>query len=323
MKCILLDQHFRETEQGGGECLIKWQNDPSLTIWIHITGPVHDAVELQLKETFKLHQLALNDAKNERHPPKLEVFSDHTFLVFKPLSRESVDIHFSTIQLAIFCGENFLITRTSGENRAIDQLREEVLKNPHHFHTGPGAMATRIMRLFIERYLVILLQLEPRLEELEDGLLTEEGDEILTELIGYKTELKKIRRIFLYHEQILNDLRRKPQPGFPKAVKHELNDAYEHQERAKSLAHLYYELAADLVDGFLSLSTHRLNRIMQVLTIVTVIFVPITFLAGIYGMNFDYMPELHHRSGYFILLGIMATIATTLLVFFRRWKWFS
>ena len=110
-------------------------------------------------------------------------------------------------------------------------------------------------------------------------------------------------------------------PQVPAERVHEIRDVFEHQERANSLATLYYEVASDLIDGYISLASHRLNNIMKVLTIVTVIFVPLSFLAGIYGMNFEYMPELKSHSGYFMLLGVMSTIVATLLFVFRRKRW--
>ena len=109
--------------------------------------------------------------------------------------------------------------------------------------------------------------------------------------------------------------------GFGEHVGHELNDVYEQQERAGSLTDLYYELASDLIDNYISIASHHLNQIMKVLTIITAIFVPLGFLAGIYGMNFEYMPELHTPSGYFILLGVMFSIAVTLLLLFRKKRW--
>ena len=121
--------------------------------------------------------------------------------------------------------------------------------------------------------------------------------------------------------QIFSKLSAHQPPGISAERQHEINDVYENQERANSLSSLYYELASDLIDGYISLASHRLNNIIKILTIVTTIFVPLGFLAGIYGMNFEYMPELHSRSGYFILLGVMATIVTVLLLVFRRRRW--
>lgn len=321
MKCLLLQDGSREILDGGEELLDRWSEEPNSLIWVEINGPLSERHEQILTSRFKLHPLAIQDAKRDRHPPKLESFDDFTFLIFKTLTVDSVDIHFSTIQLAMFVGERFLVTRTSGPSQAIDRLKRETLQNPAKFSSGPWALAARLMRVFVNRYLEIILALEPELEKREQGLLERTGDSVLAELTGYKTDLKRLRRIFLYHEQVLDRLRRHPLPGFPAEGKHELNDCYEQQERANSLTLLYYELASDLIDGYLSLSAHRLNGIMKVLTIVTVVFVPLGFLAGIYGMNFEHMPELGSKWGYYILLSVMASLAITLLLVFRKRKW--
>lgn len=257
----------------------------------------------------------------DRHPPKLEEFSDHSFLIFKTLTDETTDTQFSTLQSILFVGECFLITRSSAQCNVIAKVWKAEKGNPLRFKKGPDALASRLMRLYIDRYLEILFQMETQLEELESGLLEKVDDSVLAVLTGYKGDLKRLRRIFLYHEKMLRDLRAKSHHGFREERRHELTDVYEQQERANSLTLLFYELASDLIEGFLSLASHRLNQIMKVLTIVTVVFVPLGFLAGIYGMNFENMPELQSRSGYFILLGVMATIATTLLLSFRRKKW--
>jgi magnesium transporter len=129
--------------------------------------------------------------------------------------------------------------------------------------------------------------------------------------------------VLRYHVDIFDDLlddQRRP-AQISTARVHEINDVYEHQERAASLATLFYEVASDLIDGYISRASHRLNNIMKVLTIVTAIFVPLSFLAGLYGMNFEVMPELRAPHGYYILLGVMATLATALLWIFRRKRW--
>ncbi|MFT5471197.1 MAG: magnesium transporter [Verrucomicrobiales bacterium] len=322
MDCLLFDSKFKTVTTGEGELIDRWDSEPGSIIWVRITGKLTNVHESVLEERFGIHTLALQDAKRDRHPPKFEVFDESTFLLFKTLTAETTDIHFSTIQIAMFAGKRFLITRASGASRSIEKLKKEVVAKPQKFaEGGAGQMAARLIRLFVERYLTILLELEPRLEELEEQLLGNSGDEILAELTGYKADLKRIRRIFLYHQQVLDQLRAEPVPGFDAEHRHWLNDVFEQQERASSLTLLYYELAGDLVDGFLSLASHRLNGIMKVLTIITAVFVPLGFLAGIYGMNFDNMPELHSRFGYFILIAVMASIATTLLLVFKKQKW--
>lgn len=321
MKCMLFDPNSSSLAEGSEELIERWSDDPETKLWIHFDGTLSEADMLMLQDRFKIHPLGLEDANRDRHPPKVEEFPDHTFLLFKPLSRDSKDSNCSTIQMAMFVGERFLITRTSGPSRSIERLIRELQEDHSRFKSGTDALVSRIVRLFIDRFLSILLKLEPKLEAIEAELLTRTDDAILAELTGYKSDLKKLRRIFIYHEQVLSDLREKSFPGFTPDQKHELNDVYEQQERAGSLTQLYYELASDLIDGYLSLSSHRLNQIMKVLTIITAIFVPLSFLAGIYGMNFENMPELHSKSGYFILLGVMASIATALLIVFRKRRW--
>ncbi len=321
MNCLLLKSGSEEVFSGSEELLTRWQSEQDTLIWIEFAGPINENQEELLERYLNLHPLGLQDAKRDRHPPKLEVFEDSTLILFKELTRETEDIDFSTIQLAMFTGERFLVTRTSGPSRSIARVVREVKKDPEHFMEDSGIIAARLIRLVIDRFLTVLLALEPKLEEFEDELMDRFGDRELAELTGYKTDLKRMRRIFLYQVQMLDNLRKKPCPGFPADRRHELTDIFEQQERANSLTQLYYELATDLIDGFLSLSSHRLNSIMKVLTIITAVFVPLSFLAGIYGMNFENMPELQSKFGYFTLLAVMAMIATTLLYVFRKRDW--
>jgi magnesium transporter len=306
---------------GGRELIERWKADERTLIWLDLGDEPPDVTGNLMREEFGLHPLAVSDALRERHPPKLEHFEDYTFLLLRGLSAESKDTDFSTIQLALFVGRRFLVTRHSAQSPSTDQLWREAQENAGRFAAGSAALALRLCRIMVDRYLGILLALEPRLEELEDEILNSPRDELLGELAGYKSDLKKLRRIFAYHQQVFTALRNGDYPLFGENIVHELNDVFEHQERAVSLSGLYYELAVDLLDSYISLASHHLNQIMKVLTIVTVIFVPLSFLAGLYGMNFEYIPELHAHSGYYVLLGIMAAIVVILLALFRKKRW--
>lgn|GEM_PF-98561 len=321
MECLIYDPTNQQVQTGGEELVEGWCGDASAIIWVRITGELDKGAQKTLRKKFGIHRLALQDAMRDRHPPKLEEFSDHSFLIFKTLTDDTIDTQFSTLQSILFVGDRFLITRSSGPCRVMAKVWAAEQANPIRFKKGPDALASRLMRLFVDRYLEILFQMETKLEELESGLLEKIDDSVLAVLTGYKGDLKRLRRIFLYHEKMLRDLRSRGHHGFSEERGHELTDVYEQQERAGSLTLLFYELASDLIEGYLSLASHRLNQIMKVLTVVTVVFVPLGFLAGIYGMNFENMPELQSRSGYFILLGVMGTIATTLLLSFRKKKW--
>jgi magnesium transporter len=321
IRTILYETAADRIASGGEELVQRWNNDPQSILWLDIGNHSTDDVSRLLGEEFGIHPLAVSDALRERHPPKFEAFDNYTFLLFKGLSADSGNIDCSSIQMALFIGERFLITRHSGESPSSEQLRDETFGSGSRIARGPAALALRLIRIMIDRYLNIILALEPRLEQLEQELLSAPRDEMLAELGGYKSDLKKLRRTFVYHQQVLKDLQAPNLAGFSDAHEHELNDVFEQQERANSLTTLYYELASDLIESYISIASHRLNQVMKILTIITAVFVPLSFLAGIYGMNFENMPELHSPSGYFILLGVMAGIALLLLFILRKMRW--
>jgi len=310
-----------EITSGGQELVTVWQQNADTCIWLDCADEPKATEKQFLQDSFGLHSMAIQDAQRTRHPPKLESFGDSTFILLKPLSADLEDLHFSTIQLAIFIGKRFLVTRRSGESPGTNKLFQQAEKDVGLFARGPAAIAIRLCRITVDRYIRILLNLEPRLDSLESEIMQHPDDSILAELLNYKTELKKFRRVFLYHQQIFHELKSGTFPAIETERAHEIVDVYEQLERASSLASLYYELASDLADGYISVTSHRLNQIMKVLTVVMSIFVPLSFLAGIYGMNFENMPELHSKSGYFILLGFMTTLVVILLTVFRRKKW--
>lgn len=321
IRAVLHNSSTNEISTGDTELLEIWRKEPQSFVWIDFYDHPKESTLGILQGDFGLHLLAIQDAQLERHPPKIESFEDSTFIILKGLSAGTANLQFSTHQLALFTGERFLVTLHAAVSPSIDQLYKNIELDQRLLSQGSGKLALRLCKMIIDRYLKILLNLEPRLDEIEDEVLQHPQDSILAELLSYKTDLNKFKRIFQYHEFVFRELRGKTFAGFSKDLEHEINDIYEQQERTKSLAELYYELATDLVDGYISVSSHHLNQIMKVLTVIMSIFVPLSFLAGIYGMNFEHMPELHSRSGYFILLGVMTSIATASLVFFRKKRW--
>lgn len=321
IRTFMYDTVSGHLEEGSRELVKDWKQDEHKILWLDLCDEPEDVANQVLCGELDLHPLAVQDALRDRHPPKVEDFGTYTFLLFKGLSSVSETLDFTTLQLALFVGKRLLVTRRSAASTSIDQVWEEIRRNAIRMASGPARLALQLSRLMVEHYLQLILGLEPRLEELEAEILERPRDEILGELSGYKTELKKLRRVFAYHQQVFSRLRSSAFAGFGEDIAHELNDVYEQQDRAGSLAELYYELASDLIDSYLSIASHHLNQIMKVLTIITAIFVPLSFLAGIYGMNFEYMPELHTRSGYFILLGVMLSIGTILLLVFRKKRW--
>ncbi len=307
-------------QSGGLELVQTWKSSADLMLWLDMQD-VEPRQEYELLEAFGIHALAIQDAQRKRHPPKLEVFNEHTFLLIRGLDAHSTSIDLQTIHISMFISDRFLITRHSGDSVSIDSHWAMIGEDDEFTRAGPATWCTNVATQSSKRYIPILLGLESRLAELEDDLMAKPSDEKLAELVGYKTRLRRLRRIFSYHERVFHRLLNEQVDHFPEALHHQIHDIYEAVERSRSLSDMYYEVTGDLIEGYISIASHRLNQIMKVLTIVTTIFVPLGFLAGIYGMNFEYIPELGFRYGYFVLLSVMASIATGLMFVFRRRKW--
>lgn len=321
IRTLLYDRTGKDIVSGDIELHERWRHSPDTILWLDIEGESADSETSLLRDTLGLHPLAIQDAQRTRHPPKLEAYDNFTFILLKGLSADADGLHFSTIQLAIFVGERLMVTRRTGISPGTNTLFTQASQNEHLFSKGPAGLALRLARLLADRYLKVLLELEPRLEEIEDAIVQNPDDKLLAELMNYKTELKKFRRLFVYQQQLFQELKTVDYPFINDSIRHELIDVYEQLERVSSLANLYHELATDLAEGYISVASHHLNQIMKILTVVMSIFVPLSFLAGIYGMNFQNMPELQSQSGYFILLAIMGSIVLVLILVFRKKHW--
>lgn len=321
IRSILFDPETKKANAGNEDQIARWEASENSLIWLDISRESADLASDYLKR-FKIHELAIQDALRDRHPPKFEEFEDFTFILYKGLDASTVDMGFGVIQLSLFVSDRFFITFHRNPSVSADYLYGKLSASLDDCTVlSPAALALDLSGRLVRRYVEILLELEPRLEELEQEMFDKLDDSILAELSGYKTKLRNITRISTYHLQLLNELKKGKSKYFPDVVQHHIVEVYEQVERSLSLANLYYDVASDLTDGYLALASHRLNSVMRILTVITVIFVPLTFLAGIYGMNFDNMPELHSPVGYFVVIAVMAVVAIAQLIIFRRRGW--
>lgn len=320
IRVFLYDPKTDKSQQGGAELISSWRQSQHSIAWVDIENE-SKIDEEKLLADFGVHQLAVQDALRPRHPPKIERFENFLFILLRGLNADSDGIDFGAIQLSMFVGDRLLISRHKEKSLSANWMYAKLERDSSSMKDGAGPLAIRLSNRLARRYVEILLELEPRLDEIEEHMFQRPDDDLLSELTQYKSRLRKLTRIASYHERIAAQLRDSEDPLLWPSQKHEIVDLYEQIERTQSLGSLYYQIATDLTDGYLGMSSHRLNRVMQILTIITVIFVPLTFLAGIYGMNFENMPELGTRSGYFVVVGVMLIIAVTQIIYFRRKRW--
>lgn len=311
--------HNNTTQVGGKELLQQWRDKPESWIWLELFEEPVDEEREFLSQQFNLDSVAISEAQRNRHPPNFELFKDYFYLLLKPLDADSDSLDFNTLQLAMFASDRFLVTRHSKESPYLARLWQN-LENNGCAGESPVSLVAAMSRRVAQRYGKVLLDLEQRLDIIEDELFDSPTDTLMKELVGYNTGLRKIHRILAYYVDVFSTLRQQLQKT-ANPLHNEFNDIYAIIERFNSLSSLYQNVITDLIEAYISLNGHRLNQIMKVLTVVTVIFVPLTLLVGIYGMNFENMPELKSKHGYYILLTAMSGIAVVMLYLFRRVRW--
>jgi len=318
---ILYNPVSKSSKSGGLELLDEWDAQSDTWVWVNISGEADESEKKLLSERFKVPSLAIQDAHRERHPPKFESFSNQVFIILRDLLGEDENLQQRVSQLSLFLGANFLVTRHLYNLPAIEVVAKAVQSEPARLSGGPAHLIYLISRRIVDNYTPVVLELEERLAELEDLVFEKPGDDVIEMITRYNRSLKRLRRHLVYQRDVMEQLSR-PSGTLPvKLNSHEFNDVFENMERLASLCQLNQELAVDLLNTHFSLVSHRLNQVMRVLTITTVIFLPLALLAGIYGMNFQFMPELSWHYGYFGVLGTMAAIVLILIAAFKRREW--
>ena len=310
-----------QVHEGDLALLEQWGRVREGGLWLDIEGEISDQLRSVLVD-LGCHEVAINDMRRDRQPPKVHGFEDNTFILFRGIVQLDEYLNLIPQQIGLFVGDNYLVTVHRGTSLSINRAWAESAAAAAM--PSPASVAVKIMYYAAGRYLDQILEFEAHLGELEDSLLSHPSDTVMTELVAYRSELRKLRRIFNYHNRLVEEILSGdyPQLGTGADEQHHLwRGLLDRCERLYSLTSMYYEICGDLVEGYISISSHELNITMKILTIITAIFVPLSFLAGLYGMNFDHMPELHMRYGYFFALSAMAGIAVLLVYIFKRKNW--
>jgi magnesium transporter len=290
-------------------------------VWVNIDGLGDIGLIQQIGEIFRLHRLALEDVVNQHQRSKMEQYGDQHFIVTHMV--EWKEGHLESEQLSMFLGENFVLTFQEREGwDCLEPVRERIRKRVGLLRdSAVDYLMYALLDAVVDHYFPLLERYGERLEELEDKIVQHPDQSLIGEIHDVKRELLNLRRVIWPQREMINSLVRDPIPLITAETRIHLRDCYDHSIRIIDLVETYRELSSDLMDLYLSSLSQRMNEIMKVLAVISTIFMPLTFIAGIYGMNFDYMPEIKWKWGYFASLGVMAVVALALLVFFRRRGW--
>jgi len=293
--------------------------------WINVDGLGDGATIEELGQLFKLHRLALEDVVNVHQRAKVEEYGDLLFIVAR---MADLACGAATEQLSMFVGSNFVLTFQEEPGDCWNLVRERIRKGVGRIRSaGPDYLAYALLDASIDAYYPVLESLGERLDALEEVVLLTPTRQIIDQIHAMKGDLLHLRRAVWPHREAIAHLLRDSTPVITEQTRIYLRDCYDHVVQIIDLVETYRELTADLKDLYMSAVSNRINETMRVLTIVSTIFIPLTFIAGIYGMNFDpdsspwNMPELRWYLGYPLSLAIMAATALGMLIYFRRQGW--
>jgi magnesium transporter len=295
--------------------------------WINVEGLGDAATIERFGELFKLHRLALEDTVNVHQRAKVDDYGDVLFIVLRMIHRAE---RCETEQLSMFIGPNWLLSFQEGRpGDSFDRVRARIREGSGRIRQlGADYLAYTLIDAVIDNYYPVLEVYAERIDELEDQVLEARTPSVVDRLHEVKADLLVLRRaIWPLRDAIALMVRGDELPRIADTTRVYLRDCYDHVVQVVELVEIYRELTADLRDLHMSSLSHRINETMRVLTIISTLFIPLTFIAGIYGMNFNYdvsplnMPELHWYYGYPACLAVMAATGTAMVVYFYRQGW--
>ncbi|CAN5485896.1 magnesium/cobalt transporter CorA [soil metagenome] len=293
--------------------------------WIQVEGLGDEEILKEVREVFGLHALALEDVVNLHQRAKVEEYETHLYIVARV---PSTDGKLHTQQLSIFLGRTYVLTFQERPGPLLDKIRERIRQKIGLLRTkGPDFLAYAILDLVTDLYFPLLEEMGERMDDLELDILADKNRDAVTHIHAVKQDLMHLRRAVWPSRETIGQLQRDQFDFFQPATEIYLRDVYDHTVQLMDLLEIYRELASDLMDIHLSNASQRLNEVMKILTLISVIFMPLGFIASVYGMNFDpaaspwNMPELHWRYGYPYALGLMLVVVMGFFALFRVLGW--
>ncbi len=296
--------------------------DNNRMTWIDLVG-LHDIEKIaQLCKQFDIDELLIEDILNTRHRPKVEEHDSHIFLTLKMLSIKEDGVGINFEQVSFVLGDTWMISFQEQEGDVFDFIRKRMRADKGNLRKkGIDFLFYRLIDTVVDNYFNVMEHVNEAMEEMEEKVLRDFEKEDLETIQRYKKQLIGLRRNIAPLREAMSALQREDSPFISEFTTRHFRDVYEHTVQINELIEGQRETASGLRDLYMTEISNRMNQIMKVLTIISTIFIPITFIAGIYGMNFDHIPELHFTHGYAMVWALMLFITIAMLIFFRRKKW--
>ncbi len=321
--CIHYTPEALTIEELAPEAIPAWRTAISGVAWLNITG-LHDVpLMAHLGQIFGIHPLAQEDILNTTQRPKVDLFDNHLFLTLKSLKWQPGTGPVQAEQISLWLGDNFLISWQEKEPDDFEAVYQRLSHEGGRLRRlDTDYLAYTLIDGVVDNYFVAVEALDEQLAHLEENILGTSGPTLLRQLYHVKRELYALRQAVWPLREVLGKLLRHETPLVTSATTPYWRDVYDHVVQIIELTEALRDVASGLLDVHLSNLSQRTNEVMRVLTVIATFFIPITFIASVYGMNFDFMPELHWPAGYPLVLLLMLGVTLSLFWYFRRKKWF-
>jgi magnesium transporter len=316
-------EHYEEIQISNLSDLDKYMKGRGVT-WLDIDGTHCNNTMKYLTDKLELHSLLVEDIHHHDHRPKTDEYEKHIFVMVKMLDYDQKKNKIETEQISFILGENYLVSfQETGKTGDIFGPIRSRIKNKFGRHRKYGAdyLLYSLLDIIIDHYFVILEQIGEKIELLEDEVINKPSSEKLNEIYVLKRELILLRHSVWPLREVISRLNQDNSDFVEPTTQIYIREAYDHSIQVIETLESYRDILSGLIDIYLSSLSNKMNSVMKVLTVISTIFMPLTFIAGIYGMNFKYMPELQWHNGYYMVLMGCATIAIAMLFYFKRKKW--
>ena len=315
------ERSFREKQGVSVEECLEFQNTDTIT-WINIDGIDEISIIEKIGKAYDLHPLILEDIVTSGQRPKFENYNTYAYIVLRMLTYDDANQAVHSEQISIVLGPAYVISFQEDVGDIFDPIRDRIrFAKGRVRKMGADYLAYSLIDAIVDNYFGILEKIGERIEGLEDELIDDPTEDTLRKIHSLKREMMFLRRSVWPLRELVSGMQRDESPLIGSQTRIYLRDVYDHTIQVIDTIESFRDMASGMLEIYLSSLSYRMNAVMKVLTIIAMIFIPLTFIAGVYGMNFPNMPEIGWRFGYAAVLLLMLVVAAVMLVYFKRRKW--
>lgn len=316
------ESHFQEKVVQSVEDCFAFKDEPTVT-WINLDGLKNLQSLEKLGEKFGIHPLVLEDILTTDQRPKMEDYDSYIYFVLKMLGYDAATGEVNVEQVSFILGKNFVISFQECQGDVFDSVRDRIRNAKGRVRKeGADYLVYALIDAIVDNYFLILEKLGEKIEELEEDLIKDTTQAALREIHRLKREMIYMRKSVWPLREAIGNLQRSGSSLIKKSSGVYLRDVYDHTIQIIDTIETMRDMVSGMLDIYLSNMSNRMNEVMKVLTVIATIFIPLTFITGVYGMNFKHMPELESQNGYFIVWTLMIGVAGLMFYYFKRKNWF-